>query len=50
MVVSVNANNVFNTLGITEAEESSIVENTTNIIRARSVTGRTIAATISFNF
>ena len=47
---SLNANNIFNTFGITEAEEDSIVENTTNIIRARSITGRTISATIGFNF
>lgn len=48
--LSLNANNVFNSLGITEAEEGSITENTTNIIRARSVTGRTISATLSFTF
>ncbi len=47
---SLNANNIFNTLGITEAEEDAIVEQTTNIIRARSITGRTISATIGFNF
>ncbi|MFP5039604.1 TonB-dependent receptor domain-containing protein [Parasediminibacterium sp. JCM 36343] len=50
LTLSVNANNVFNSLGITEAEEGSITENATNIIRARSVTGRTISGTLAFNF
>ena len=50
LVLSVNANNVFNSLGLTEAEEDAITENTTNIIRARSVTGRTVSATLSLNF
>ncbi|BAV07069.1 Outer membrane receptor proteins, mostly Fe transport [Filimonas lacunae] len=50
LMMSVNANNVTNSLGITEAEENAITPNTTNIIRARSVTGRTIAATIAYQF
>lgn len=50
MMLSLNANNLFNTLGITEAEEGSIIENTNNIIRARSVTGRTISATLTMSF
>lgn len=50
LAVSVNGNNVFNTLGITEAEEGAITEGVSNIIRARSVTGRTISATISYSF
>lgn len=49
-MLSVNANNLLNTIGITESEEGSITDNTTNIIRARSVTGRTISATVSFSF
>ncbi|MCU0321478.1 MAG: TonB-dependent receptor [Chitinophagaceae bacterium] len=47
---SLNANNVLNVLGITESEEGSIVENQTNIIRARSIMGRTVSATVTFNF
>ncbi len=50
LVLSVNANNVLNSLGITEAEENAITENTSNIIRARSVTGRTVSATLSLSF
>ncbi len=48
--VSFNANNVLNSLGITEAEEASITEGATNIIRARSVTGRTVSGTVSYSF
>ena len=49
--MSLNGNNIFNTLGITESEEGSIKDNATNnIVRARSVTGRTVSATIGFNF
>ncbi|MBC8035226.1 MAG: TonB-dependent receptor [Chitinophagaceae bacterium] len=50
LLLSVNANNVFNSLGITEAEEEFITDNAVNIIRARSVTGRTVSATIGFTF
>jgi outer membrane receptor protein involved in Fe transport len=50
MMASINANNIGNTLGITEAEEGSITEGKSNIIRARSITGRTISATVLFNF
>lgn len=50
IAASVNANNIFNTLGITESEEGSITNNQVNIIRARSITGRTVSATISFSF
>lgn len=48
--VGLNANNLFNTIGITESEEGSITENQVNYIRARSITGRSVAATIKFNF
>ncbi len=50
IMASINANNLLNTLGITEAEEGSITENQNNIIRARSITGRTVSATVSFSF
>ena len=46
--LSVNGNNIFNTLGITESEEDAIPSN--SIVRARSVTGRTISATLGVNF
>lgn len=45
---SVNANNLFDTTGITEAEEGSIPAN--GIVRARSITGRTVSASVRFDF
>jgi outer membrane receptor protein involved in Fe transport len=50
LVASLNVNNLTNTLGITESEEGSIIENTNNILRVRSIFGRTISATIRYNF
>ena len=46
--LSLNANNLFNTEGYTEAEEGSIPGN--NIVRARSITGRTLSASVRFEF
>jgi outer membrane receptor protein involved in Fe transport len=46
--VSINANNLFNTTGFTEAEEGAIPAN--GIVRARSINGRTISAAIKFDF
>jgi|GEM_PF-6287752 len=46
--LSVSANNLFDTLGLTEAEEGAIPAN--GIIRARSINGRTISATARFSF
>ncbi|MFC4292467.1 TonB-dependent receptor domain-containing protein [Sphingorhabdus arenilitoris] len=46
--LSLNANNLFNTTGFTEAEEGSIPAN--GIVRARSINGRTISAAIKFDF
>lgn len=46
--VSINANNLFNTKGFTEAEEGSISGN--GIVRARSINGRTISAAVKFDF
>jgi outer membrane receptor protein involved in Fe transport len=46
----VAGNNIFNTLAITEAEEGSITDNTTNIVRARPLPGRTISMTLSYSF
>lgn len=47
---SLNVNNVFDTIGITEVEEGSITENTDNIVRARSINGRTTSLTIAYRF
>jgi outer membrane receptor protein involved in Fe transport len=46
--VSINANNLFDTAGYTEAEEGSIPGN--GIVRARSINGRTVSATLKLDF
>lgn len=46
--LSINANNLFNQEGFTEAEEGNIPGN--GIVRARSINGRTVSAAIKFDF
>ncbi|MFM9853342.1 MAG: TonB-dependent receptor domain-containing protein, partial [Sphingomonadaceae bacterium] len=46
--LSVNANNLFDVAGYTEAEEGSIPGN--GIVRARSINGRTISVAAKFDF
>ncbi len=46
--LSINANNLFNTTGFTEAEEGAIPGN--GIVRARSINGRTVSAAIKLDF
>jgi outer membrane receptor protein involved in Fe transport len=46
--LSLNANNLFNVEGYTEAEEGNIPGN--GIVRARSITGRTISASVRYEF
>ena len=46
--LSLNANNLFNTQGFTESEEGSIPAN--GIIRARSINGRTVSASVRIDF
>jgi len=46
--VSVNVNNLFDTVGITEAEEGSAPVN--GIIRARTINGRTSSLTLRYDF
>lgn len=46
--LSLNANNLFDVRGFTEAEEGSIPANGT--VRARSINGRTISASLRFGF
>ena len=48
LTASININNAFDTTGITEAEEGSIPAN--NIIRARTLTGRTTSLTLKYDF
>lgn len=47
---ALNINNLFDTIGITEVEEGSITENTNNIVRARSINGRTTSLTLAYRF
>lgn len=47
---TVNINNVFDTIGITEVEEGSIIENQDNIVRARAINGRTTSLTLAYRF
>ncbi len=49
-VVGININNVFDTFGITESEEGSIVAGAENIIRARSIPGRTATVSLRYEF
>ncbi len=46
--LSINANNLFNVAGYTEAEEGSIPAN--GIVRARSINGRTVSASLKLDF
>lgn len=46
--LSLNANNLFNVKGFTEAEEGAIPAN--GIVRARSINGRTISAAVRLGF
>ena len=46
--LSLNANNLFNAKGFTEAEEGVIPAN--GIVRARSINGRTISAAVRLTF
>jgi len=48
MQLSVNANNLFNVAGYTEAEEGAIPAN--GIVRARSINGRTVSASLRLDF
>jgi outer membrane receptor protein involved in Fe transport len=46
--VSFNVNNMFDVIGITEAEEGSVPDN--GIIRARTINGRTSSMTLRYDF
>lgn len=48
--MSVNVNNLFNTLGFTEAEGTSFTDNATNYMRARPITGRLSKLSLTYNF
>lgn len=48
--LGLNVNNVFNAFGLTESEEGAITEGVDNIIRARSIPGRTVSVTLKYQF
>jgi len=50
LTLSVSANNLMNTLAITESEEGSITEGQVNFVRARPVPGRSVMATVRYSF
>ncbi|RDK85230.1 TonB-dependent receptor [Marinirhabdus gelatinilytica] len=50
LAANISANNLFDTLGITESEEGSIVEGQTNYIRVRPVPGRSISMGVTYKF
>ncbi|WP_414672779.1 MULTISPECIES: TonB-dependent receptor [Kordiimonas] len=50
LTLSLNVNNLFDAVGLTESEEGSIVEGVDNVIRARSINGRTTTLTLKYVF
>ena len=47
---NISANNIFDSLGITESEEGSITEGQTNYLRVRPVPGRSISLGLTYGF
>lgn len=47
---NLSVNNIFDTLGVTESEEGSIVEGQVNYVRARPVPGRSISLGLNYSF
>ncbi len=50
LTLSLNANNLLDTIGITESEEGNITEGQVNYLRARSITGRSVSGTVRYSF
>ena len=48
--VNLSANNLFDTLAITESEEGNITDNTVNYVRARPMPGRSVSMALSYRF
>jgi hypothetical protein len=48
--ISIQSNNVFSAIGVTESEEGSISNNATNVVRARSIAGRSTSITLKYKF
>jgi hypothetical protein len=47
--ISIQSNNVFSAIGVTESEEGSLTS-TTNVVRARSIAGRSTSITLKYKF
>lgn len=45
-----NANNIFNSIAVTEVEEGAITENVDNIVRARPLPGTSYSLSLRYNF
>jgi outer membrane receptor protein involved in Fe transport len=50
LTMNLSANNLFDSLGITESEEGSITEGQTNYLRVRPVPGRSISMGVNYTF
>jgi outer membrane receptor protein involved in Fe transport len=50
LALTLNVNNVFDEFAVTESEEGSIVPNTTNVLRARTLNGRTASVSLRYVF
>lgn len=48
--IELNGNNILNSIGVTEAEEGSITNNTTNYVRGRSIVGRSGNFVVRYSF
>jgi outer membrane receptor protein involved in Fe transport len=48
--INLSANNLFDTLAITESEEGNITDNAVNYLRARPMPGRSISTALSYRF
>lgn len=50
LFIKFSANNILDAIGITEAEEGSIIEGATNYVRARPLPGRSLSLSLSYSF
>ena len=50
LILNLSANNILDTIGLTEAEEGSIVEGQRNFVRARPLPGRSVSLGINYKF
>lgn len=50
LTANLSANNIFDALGVTEAEEASITEGAVNYVRARPLPGRSLSLTLAYKF